>query len=85
MRRRRAYTDHATHRDTPPERRSSIEAGLLARGSSPLPGLPDANASDRLRQKLAAHSCGGSSGVTPAGSPDSLLAPDRNDRGNLER
>jgi hypothetical protein len=41
-----------------------VGAGLLARGLSPLPSLPDADrVSDHHRQRLAAYSCGGSAGV----------------------
>ena len=62
------------HRDTPPEDVYVVEAGLLARGSQLLSGLPKAFAgfSDLVGQRLAAYSCGGSSGVAPA----SLLAPE---------
>jgi hypothetical protein len=43
---------------------SNCRAGLLARGLSPLPSLPDADCvSDNHRQRLAAYSCGGSAGV----------------------
>ena len=63
------------HRDTPPVDVYVVEAGLLARGSMPLSGLPEtlAGFSDIGGQRLAAYSCGGSSGFTPA----SLLAPDQ--------
>ena len=62
------------HRDTPPEDVYIVEAGLLARGSMLLSGLPEtfAGFSDFVGQRLAAYSCGGSSGVSPA----SLLAPE---------
>jgi len=41
-----------------------VEAGLLARGSVLLSGLPETNCglSDFVGQRLAAYSCGGSSG-----------------------
>ena len=63
------------HRDTPPEDVYIVEAGLLARGSMLLSGLPEtfAGFSDFVGQRLAAYSCGGSSGVSPA----SLLASGR--------
>jgi hypothetical protein len=54
-----------------------VAAGLLAHGSSPPSGLPGADASDPDRRKLAAYSCGGSSGFALASSPNSLLAPYR--------
>ena len=52
------------HRDTPPEDVYVVEAGLLARGSMLLSGLPEtfAGLSDFVGQRLAAYSCGGSSG-----------------------
>ena len=52
------------HRDTPPEDVYVVEAGLLARGSVLLSGLPETNCglSDFVGQRLAAYSCGGSSG-----------------------
>ena len=52
------------HRDTPPEDVYVAEAGLLARGSVLLSGLPEtiAGLSDLVGQRLAAYSCGGSSG-----------------------
>ena len=52
------------HRDTPPEDVYVVEAGLLARGSMLLSGLPETNCglSDFVGQRLAAYSCGGSSG-----------------------
>ena len=54
----------------PARGRSAVAAGLLARGSSPLSGLPERfiGASDALRQQLAAYSCGGSAGLALAGS-----------------
>src|SRR5438876_11858 len=60
------------HRDTPPVDVYVVEAGLLARGSMLLSGLPEtlAGFSDIGGRRLAAYSCGGSSGFTPA----SLLA-----------
>jgi len=60
------------HRDTPPVDVYVVEAGLLARGSVLLSGLPETNCglSDFVGQRLAAYSCGGSSGFAPA----SLLA-----------
>jgi hypothetical protein len=48
-----------------------VEAGLLARGSLRLSGLPRAHPSGTDGLPLTAYSCGGSSGFTPA----SLLAP----------
>ena len=71
------------HRDTPPEDVYVVEAGLLARGSSLLSGLPKtlADFSDLVGQRLAAYSCGGSSGVAPA----SLLAPGQTDPGEPRR
>jgi hypothetical protein len=52
-----------------------VEAGLLARESMLLSGLPEtlAGFSDIVGQRLAAYSCGGSSGF----SPDSLLASEK--------
>ena len=52
------------HRDTPPEDVYVVEAGLLAHGSMLLSGLPETNCglSDFVGQRLAAYSCGGSSG-----------------------
>ena len=52
------------HRDTPPEDVYVVEAGLLARGSVLLSGLPEtfSGLSDFVGQPLAAYSCGGSSG-----------------------
>ena len=52
------------HRDTPPEDVYVVEAGLLARGSVLLSGLPEtlAGFSDFVGQRLAAYSCGGSAG-----------------------
>jgi hypothetical protein len=52
------------HRDTPPEDVYVVEAGNLARGSVLLSGLPETNCglSDFVGQRLAAYSCGGSSG-----------------------
>ena len=52
------------HRDTPPEDVYVVEAGLLAHGSVLLSGLPETNCglSDFVGQRLAAYSCGGSSG-----------------------
>ena len=48
----------------PAQGRYEVAAGLLARGSPPRPGLPEALASvTRNGPGLAAHSCGGSSGV----------------------
>src|SRR5436190_4395790 len=66
------------HRDTPPVDVYVVEAGFLARGSMLLSGLPKtlAGFSDIVGQRLAAYSCGGSSGFTPA----SLLAPEKNSR-----
>jgi len=61
------------------------KAGLLAHGSSPLPGLPGANTSDRSRQRLTAHSCGGSFGIAPAGSTEFPLSSRSEDRENLDR
>jgi hypothetical protein len=63
------------HRDTPPEDVYVVEAGLLARGSGLLSGLPEtfAGLSDFVGQRLAAYSCGGSSGFPPA----SLLASEK--------
>jgi len=62
----------------PARGRTRVVAGLLARGSLRLSGLPDAfGTSDTRRQPLAAYSCGGSSGITASrGAPDSLLAAD---------
>lgn len=53
------------HRDTPPEDVYVVEAGLLARGSMLLSGLPKtfAGLSDFNGQRLTAYSCGGSSGL----------------------
>ena len=52
-----------------------VEAGLLARGSVLLSGLPEtlAGFSDIVGQRLAAYSCGGSAGFAPA----SLLASEK--------
>ena len=63
------------HRDTPPEDVYVVEAGLLARGSGLLSGLPKtfSGFSDFVGQRLAAYSCGGSSGFAPA----SLLASEK--------
>ena len=71
------------HRDTPPEDVYVVEAGLLARGSSLLSGLPKtlAGLSDFVGQRLAAYSCGGSSGLAPA----SLLAPGQTRPGEPQR
>ena len=54
------------HRDTPPEDVYIVEAGLLARGSMLLSGLPEtfAGFSDFVGQRLAAYSCGGSAGFS---------------------
>jgi hypothetical protein len=62
------------HRDTPPEDVYFVEAGLLARGSGLLSGLPKtfAGFSDFGGQRLAAYSCGGSSGFAA-----SLLASEK--------
>src|SRR5690242_19620059 len=59
--------------DRPATRRGTlwVEAGLLARGSLRQSCLPRANPSGVNGPPLAAYSCGGSSGFTPA----SLLAP----------
>jgi hypothetical protein len=57
-----------------------VQAGLLARGSSPFAAFPDFDEQSpvALRERLAADSCGGSSGFDwrPKGpnAPDSLLA-----------
>jgi hypothetical protein len=65
----------AHHRDTPPVDEYVVGAGLLARGSSLLSGLPEAEWASVtfVGQRLVAYSCGGSAGITPA----SLLAPDQ--------
>ena len=62
--------EHATDR-APRRGTLCVEAGLLAHGSVRLSGLPRANPSGADGPPLAAYSCGGSSGFTPA----SLLAP----------
>jgi hypothetical protein len=61
------------HLDTPPVDEHFVGAGLLARGSLLLSGLPEAKVASvtLVGQRLAAYSCGGSAGITPA----SLLAP----------
>jgi len=66
------------HRDTPPVDVYVVEAGLLARGSMLLSGLPKtlSGFSDNGGQRLAAYSCGGSSGS----APDSLLASENASR-----
>jgi len=63
------------HRDTPPEDVYVVEAGLLARGSVLLSGLPKtfSGLSDFVGQPLAAYSCGGSSGFGFSAAPASLL------------
>jgi hypothetical protein len=69
------------HRDTPPVDVYVVEAGLLARGSVLLSGLPKtlASFSDIVGQRLAAYSCGGSAGFAPA----SLLASEKRTPKNL--
>jgi hypothetical protein len=69
------------HRDTPPVDVYVVEAGLLARGSVLLSGLPEtlAGFSDIVGQRLAAYSCGGSAGFAPA----SLLASEKSTPKNL--
>src|SRR5271163_2624237 len=74
-----AIPSQATHRDTPPEDVQRVAAGLLARGSLRLSGLPGAfpapvTLSDRRSPLTVA-------GAAPASSlcgdaPDSLLAAD---------
>jgi hypothetical protein len=70
------------HRDTPPVDVYLVEAGLLARGSMLLSGLPKtlAGVSDNGGQRLVAYSCGGSSGFAPA----SLLASEKRIPKNLD-
>src|SRR5262245_14740445 len=73
----RRRTRKAHHRDTPPEDVHAVAAGLLARGSSLSSGLPgtlvsDLGSSDPSTpvvwsgRRLAAYSCGGSSGLALA-------------------
>jgi hypothetical protein len=52
------------HRDTPPEEIQRVAAGLLARGSSLPSSFPARERQWNAGRKLAAHSCGGSSGLT---------------------
>ena len=73
--------DACGQQDTPPLGRFA-GAGLLAHGSARLSGLPGAPHQWPFRQTLAAHSCGGSAGITRQGAPASLLAPDQ--RENLD-
>jgi len=63
-----------------------VQAGLLARGSSPFSAFPGPHgkAQWRKREGLAADSCGGSFGfaspLTRRGAPNSLLADQRDRR-----
>ena len=72
----------AYHRDTPPVNEHLVGAGLLARGSLLLSGLPEAKVASvtLVGQRLAAYSCGGSAGIAPA----SLLAPGKRNPENLD-
>ncbi|MCP1838184.1 hypothetical protein ACVIHI_000447 [Bradyrhizobium sp. USDA 4524] len=82
--RRRRASDGclAHHRDTPPVDEHIVGAGLLARGSSPLSGLPEAaQASVTLLDSGSPLTV---AGAAPA-SPASLLAPDKTGTGEPRR
>ncbi len=67
-------TDHATHRSTPPERRSRPRQVSWLADRRPCPAFPVTSTSDPVRQRLTAHSCGGSFGIARTGSTEFPLS-----------
>ncbi|BBC02238.1 hypothetical protein BE61_77010 [Bradyrhizobium elkanii USDA 61] len=73
----------AHHRDTPPVDEYFVGAGLLARGSLPPSGLPEAaRASVTLLDSGSPLTV---AGAAPALAPASLLAPDQTETGEPRR